>query len=494
MLGVSFYISAFTSLLVAVYPAFSYNLDIIITETLFTSCLTTAIYMLIKFMLHIEKGQKAILQFVFANVSFMCATMIRAQALPFIVIEIFFVIIYFSNCSLKERLKFIAIILGITLIFLIPLWIRNWNTFQEFWLLTQSGDGPKVWGAQPYFLDMSSTANMESSALSIANRAIDAQTYLKWRIFGFFNFMWYDFWDENLAHPNELLSMFNFIHLFIIVPTVALIPIIIRKAKKEILLIAAVPILFTLMCLPFHGLARYVFPSIPCVFVLLSVMLEWLYQKVKNGSGKVFTANGTQFEPVWFGKIDRIFRYGYITFSIVFSVILIYSVYIFAWDIKTEMSEYRLQRAYDISVSDVKDFDVIQSVQLIDQSEFWNIANVKQLSDNSFQGVWDSPPIMNVTVPEIENYDGNKNIVTKVELNVSGGHLFDSSTIYWAGDKTEVMSEDEVYGRFPRNAFQDTQTIYIDDNVSSLMIVPSVIRGSKFSIDGIEIKKYIVPD
>lgn len=67
----------------------------------------------------------------------MCATMIRAQALPFIMIEVFFIALYLSDVSWKKRMKFIGMILCVTIVFLVPLWIRNWLTFHEFWLLTQ---------------------------------------------------------------------------------------------------------------------------------------------------------------------------------------------------------------------------------------------------------------------------------------------------------------------------------------------------------------------
>ncbi len=318
-----------------------------------------------------------------------------------------------------------------------------------------------IWGAQQYFLDMTSTANVDYETLSATNAAIDTETYWKWRIFGFFNFMWYDFWDENLAHPVKALSLFNNIHLVIIVHTIAAIPVVVKKARKEILLIAAVPILFTIMCLPFQGLARYVFPSIPCVFVLFAVMLNWLLKKVKKHHYEEFSIMEQQkFEISWLGKIDTLFRFGYFLFSIVFSMVLLYSVYIFGWNIKTEMSEYRVQRAYGVSIDDIETFDKIQSIELIGKQEFWNVANVIQLGDNTFKGMWDATPIMNITIPPIDDYEGDESIITKVELVIPGGRLFDSCTIYWTGDKTKVVSEDDVYGRFPRNAFQDTQVIY----------------------------------
>lgn len=496
LFGVQYQIAVFVLFLAAAYPAFCYNHDILLTETLFTALFTAALYMFVYFLKHTNIVQNGYKHLALSTILLMCATMVRAQALPFVAVEIFFVLIYMHDCSLKTRMQYCGTIVGIALAFLLPLWIRNWVVFHEFWLLTQSGVGPQIWGAQPYFLDMSSTENVVDLAELIAkNVDISPETYWKWRLFGMFNFMWYDFWDENLVHPVEILRLFRLIHPLIVIPAVAAIPLIIRKARKEVLLIAAVPLLFTMMCLPFHGLPRYVFPSIPCVFTLLGIMLDWAKNKLKKQPTEAFAVIERQNDnPIWFKRTDCIFRYVYLCGASVFTVVLLYSVFVFGWNIKTEMSEYRVQRAYNVSVQDVDSYEVLQSVELIDDQSLWNVANASPLDANNFQGQWDATPILNITVPAIEGYQGGRDIVTKVELNLPGGYLYDGCTIYWTGETTPEISEDCVYGRFPRNSFQGVQTVYIDDNVESLMVVPCTFRGSKFSVENIKITKYVVPD
>ena len=495
LFGVQYQIAVFVLLLAAVYPAFCYNHDFILTETLFMALLTAALYLFVSFLKHANMVQNMYKHLVFSVILLMCATMVRAQALPFIAVEIFFVLIYLCDCPLYKRMQYCGVILGIALVFLLPLWIRNWVVFHEFWLLTQSGAGPQIWGAQPYFLDMSSTVNVDYAELIAKNRAISPETYWKWRLFGMFNFMWYDFWDENLVHPFEVLRLFRLIHPMIVIPTIAAIPLIIRKARKEILLIAAVPLLFTMMYLPFHGISRYVFPSIPCVFVLLGIMLDWAKKILKKQSTEPFAVIEQQNNNLlWFKRTDCIFRYVYLCGAAIFTVVLLYSVSVFGWNIKTEMSEYRVQRTYNVSVQDVDSYEVLQSVKLINDQSLWNVANVLPLDANTFQGQWDATPILNIAVPAIEGYQGGKDIVTKVELNLPGGYLYDGCTVYWTGERTPEISEDCVYGKFPRNAFQGAQTVYIDDNVESLMVVPCTFRGSKFSVENIKITKYLVPE
>lgn len=421
----------------------------------------------------------------------MAAVMVRAQALPFLAVEIFFLLIYATALPLKKRIRCCGIVIIVALAFLVPLWIRNWVDFHRFWLLTEAGVSPQIWGAQPYFLDMSSTNGVDIDSLISQNKTLSETLYWKWRVFGFFNFMWYDFWDENLVHPYKILSMFRLIHPLLIVPTIALIPVFIRKSKKEVLLIGCVPLLFTLMCLPYHGLARYVYPSIPCVLILFGVIVQKVVFKIRK---KKSDTDIQAYEQKSIAYINLILRYAYWAFSIVFSIILLYSVYIFSWSVGTEMSNYRLARTYDVSSSQVESFPVLESQELISDRSLWRVDNVEQIGDTTYQGIWEGIPILHVQVPESQASLSENSVITKVELDMPGGYLYDYCTVYWTGSHTPEISENDVYGRFPRTSLNGKQTVYIDDNVSSLMIVPCGFRGTEFSINSIRITKYQVPE
>lgn len=490
-IGISFAISSVVLMVAAVYPAFLYNLDLLLTENLFTALLTAAIYGMVRFMRRMESIRHPYFYVAGTTAVLMAAVMVRAQALPFLAVEIFFLLIYATALPLKKRIRCCGIVIIVALAFLVPLWIRNWVDFHRFWLLTEAGVSPQIWGAQPYFLDMSSTNGVDIDSLISQNKALSETLYWKWRIFGFFNFMWYDFWDENLVHPYKILSMFRLIHPLLIVPTIALIPVYIRKSKKEVLLIGCVPLLFTLMCLPYHGLARYVYPSIPCVLILFGVIVEKVVFKIRK---KKSDTDIQVYEQKSIAYINLIFRYAYWAFSIVFSIILLYSVYIFSWSVGTEMSNYRLARTYDVSSSQVESFPVLESQELISDRSLWRVDNVEQIGDTTYQGIWEGIPILHVQVPESQASSSENSVITKVELDMPGGYLYDYCTVYWTGSHTPEISEDDVYGRFPRTSLNGKQTVYIDDNVSSLMIVPCGFRGTEFSINSIRITKYQVPE
>lgn len=490
-IGISFAISSVVLMVAAVYPAFLYNLDLLLTENLFTALLTAAIYGMVRFMRRMESIRHPYFYVAGTTAVLMAAVMVRAQAPPFLAVEIFFLLIYATALPLKKRIRCCGIVIIVALAFLVPLWIRNWVDFHRFWLLTEAGVSPQIWGAQPYFLDMSSTNGVDIDSLISQNKALSETLYWKWRIFGFFNFMWYDFWDENLVHPYKILSMFRLIHPLLIVPTIALIPVYIRKSKKEVLLIGCVPLLFTLMCLPYHGLARYVYPSIPCVLILFGVIVEKVVFKIRK---KKSDTDIQVYEQKSIAYINLIFRYAYWAFSIVFSIILLYSVYIFSWNVGTEMSNYRLARTYDVSSSQVESFPVLESQELISDRSLWRVDNVEQIGDTTYQGIWEGIPILHVQVPESQASLSENSVITKVELDMPGGYLYDYCTVYWTGSHTPEISEDDVYGRFPRTSLNGKQTVYIDDNVSSLMIVPCGFRGTEFSINSIRITKYQVPE
>lgn len=480
--------SILTLALAAVYPAFCYNLDKLLTETLFTTLLTANFYYFIRIL---QADQPPTQRLICPSVLLICAVMIRPQALPFLVVECFLLLLYLKPCvPLKTRIACCGTMVGTALVFLIPLWIRNWITFHDFWLLAGDGGGPRIWGCQPYFLDMASTVGKSFAELAAQS---SSTTYLKWRLFGFFNFMWYDMWDENLVHPFRMLKAARLIHPLVVVPVVAMIPILVRKAKPAVLFLASVPILFTLMCMPFHGLPRYVFPSLPCVFVLTGVLIDKLIHRF---SKKTAVSEEPLPMPKLAGCVDRIFRICYLAFSCIFSVILLYSVFVFAGSVKTEMSNFFLNRTYGISASDVEWLPVVEEQELAEDLSLWHIDNVTPGMDGTFQGMWDATPILHVQIPKrqnIENIGENEGYITKVELDIPGGYWYDCATVYWVGDNTPEFSESYVYGRFPRNVFHSKQTVYIADNVSSLMIVPSCFRGTRFSIEGIHITKYQVP-
>jgi len=112
----------------------------------------------------------------------------------------------------------------------------------------------------------------------------------------------------------------------------------------------------------------------------------------------------------------------------------------------------------------------------------------------------DAPPILDVDVPSLSlavpTVHGagiqrdNDRIVTRVRLVFSGGFYIDNMIIYWTGKSSKEINENKVY-KFPVNIWSDAITVYIDDDVSRLMIVPFEFRWARIHMKTAVITKYV---
>ncbi|WP_127487274.1 glycosyltransferase family 39 protein [Paenibacillus ehimensis] len=461
------------------YPGFYYNVDRMLTETLFTTLLMGFVYLFLRGL------QKENHYFIGISAALLgCATHVRALAFPFVVLVLFYLIVY-ERKDIKQMMKKIGMFVGVVLLCMFPWWIRNLMTFHTFMLFSEAGENPKIWGAVPYFLDMGSVANKSLNMVLQENTAPNPLVFYKWRIFGFFQYMWGDIWDEYLVHPFNGLRPFLIIQQIIIVPCMIAIPLLIMKCRKEVIFISCIPIAFTLMNMPFHGLPRYVYPSVPFVLILFGVFLgqvKGIVRKKTENSTEKFLFNWQKLADLWLRRL-------YIPFSILFSLVLIYSVYFFAYGINGEMSEYRLSRYMGITPQILQDDKRISANKYDESNILIENARLMNKEQKIYKNDVNAPIIIRVNDKLMEG--PNKNIASEVTLNIQGGYVFDLMTVYWTGRKTPEISENNFY-KFPINPFQRSHKIYIDDDIKSLMIVPAVFRGGKFKLDSIEIQKYQV--
>jgi hypothetical protein len=163
-----------------------------------------------------------------------------------------------------------------------------------------------------------------------------------------------------------------------------------------------------------------------------------------------------------------------------------YSVYVFSQRENLEMSAYRLSRYMGVGLADVHASKLVQQ-QIIHGFDI-TAENTSRLGSVFFNDI-DGPAIVNLDVAPVSTHGAR--IVTKVTLRMSGGYLYDYSTIYWTGAHTPAISENDVY-KFPNSFFAKSRSVYIDDDVTHLMFVPYVFHGGSFVINAIEIRKYLI--
>jgi len=184
-------------------------------------------------------------------------------------------------------------------------------------------------------------------------------------------------------------------------------------------------------------------------------------------------------------KIDILFRRSYFIFSLVFSLILFFSVYSFSFSIEKEMTNFRLKKYANIDVEDIESMNknFIEKYDL--ESSNVTIENVEEINQkNKFKNIVSDPTLIRVNnIPIMENH------ISKIEIKSKGGYIYDYMTVYWKTNSDLDFSESKVY-RFPTNLFEKEQTILVEGDVSDLMIVPINFRGGTFTFNEIIISKY----
>lgn len=462
----------------SLYPGFLYNNDRMLTEHLFTFLIFSFATVFIK---ALRSGSMWLV--FLAAILIACAIHTRAQAIPFSILAIVFLMIY-GRYNVKRR-AIQAVLFVVCVVFaMIPYWFYNYETLGRVLLLPETGEGPMIWGAVPYFLDMPSTTNVPLAETISANSTPAPAIYWKWRVFGFLHQMWGDVWDENFVHAHPFLRPWLLLHHFLIIPSIAAIPLLARNSDPRIMFIAAFPVAMTYMSMPFHGLPRYAFPSIPFVMIIFAVLLGGVLDKLQSStrlpSPKVDRDNV-------FG--DRIIRLGLLTTSGLLSLTLLFSVYVFSWNIHKEMSAYRLARYMGTTPAVVRNSRPIAS--FVFDADQLPVGNALKKAEGVYEKNIDKTALINVLVPPAP-IGADRSMVTKVVLSISGGFVYDFMTVYWKSKKIMDFSEDHVYPRFPINFMEDTQVVFIDGDVTELLIVPSGFRGGRVHVKSIAVTKYAV--
>jgi len=464
-------------LLSAVYPGFLYNNDRLLTEHLFVFFMLGFVSAFIS-SLRTGSARLALL----AALVLACAVHVRAQALPFGLLAIVFFILY-GRGVLKERcwqsgVFVLGVILGMA-----PYWLHNYLQFGRILLLPETGIGPMIWGGVPYFLDMGATVNRHLTDVIAANSTPAPLTYWNWRVFGYTQQMWGDVWDERLVHAQTLLRPWLLLQHLLIIPTLVAIPFLARKAEPRVFFVAAAPLAITFMNAPFHGLPRYAYPALPFVFIIFGVLLSYLVERFSSQA----RVNALEVIKPNYAGWNRVVRTSFLFSATLLSIVVVYSTYLFAWNIHKEMSTYRLARYMGVTPSQATAEREVGSYKF--DVNALPVGNATKIGEGVYVNDVDAPPVISLSVPQATILDG-KRIVSKVVLKISGGFYYDFMTVYWKSPKVKDFSENHVYGRFPTNFLETKQVIYVDDDVTELLVVPTGFRGGEIHVNSIEVKKY----
>ena len=486
-------VAVFLGLLTFVfYPGLTFNVARLLTENIFCLIMYAGMYHLLV-SIAIDTSQATKLIHYFAGVLlFVLSIFVRPHSLPIFIIAIVCINLI-CNESNKSVTKRFILAGSILLLFMGPWWIRNYIVSGKFIFLSLSGESPKIWGAIPYFLDMQSNAGNSFKEISEMSYSANPVVYLKWRLFGFFQYMWGDIWDEYLVHKFNIFRPFLLLQYLIIVPVITLTPFIVRYSKTiPIILLSAIPILFTLMNLYYHGLPRYVWPSIPFVILIFSYIIDTIAGKINPVKINLLQTPSINWKvdskrfPLR-GIIVKTGRISFLFLSVLFSIVLLYSIYIFPWKIEKEMSEYRLGINDNVSINQVlKSWNIVQEKTIQSNEIIFNNYKYK-IKNNCYKGIMNAPMSFDINIDPTSN--NKENIITEVTINGHGGYPFDYMTIYWKNNNDNQFAENRCYN-FPVNVFEKSQNFFIDGDVTKLFIVPAKFRGGTYCLSNISFKKY----
>jgi hypothetical protein len=446
-------------LLIAVYPGFIYNTQRILTENIFSLFLVMAVY----YYLYEDGNEKK--NSLITGICIACAFFIK----PVAIIAIFLIVmaaVLNKAITLQNKILRIACYL-IPLIICIGAWeVRNYIAFGELFF-SRAGNGPIIWGLLPYFIGIFEIKDADINHIFYSVYNLNPLLFLKWKIFGQLQYMWGDIWDENITHPFALLKYLGILHYAVVIFVFMRIPKLIRAYSVRYMPIFMLPMLFSCFYFPFHGLARYVWPSIPFLFISLAVCL-----------------NKKAADYVEEYKAARFLKWCASRLAGVFAVLIVFSVLIFPSLINKEMSEYGLLYRGNISMEELQDKKVVYQKQFYFNDEAIEMLDFK-VSDTILENGSDTGII------KLNNLKSGINSVSKIDIVGKGGFLFDYSTVYWKLSANDSFNESLVY-RIPTNSFQSHRSIWIYGDVESLMIVPIVLKHGKYDYRYIEVTKYAI--
>lgn len=312
------------------------------------------------------------------------------------------------------------------------------------------------------------------SVIIAENSSVAPSVYWNWRIFGYLQYMWFDYWDENLVHPLVELKYFLPIQHLVVIPALCTLPLLIRKGTPEHLFVAAIPIIVTYLGAPFHGLPRYAAPAVPLLFVAAGCLWQVLLSPAKK--------------PIRFGRVEKILRCGGLVASVPLSLAVAYSTIFFPWRVAEEMSRYRVAKYIGESLDRLVTVPEVEPLVLGPSDMV--IQNVTHQSDGTFINDKGAAAILKIPVPQVAY--GDDRVVTRVDMRVDRSLYVDYATLYWKGLSDNDYSENKVY-RPPVNMWSKNLTVYIDGDAAELMIVPVYYRNQEFLVEEVRIQKLVAP-
>ena len=415
------------------------------------------------------------------------ASTVRGQAFLFFPLQL--ILLLSKSASKRQRIILPCIGAGIFILMYLPIWGWLYGQLGRFVLYPSAGDGPRIWGAMPYFIDMTWSGSRSLSYVQQYNSTVAPGEYYRWRSFGMIWRMWFDCWSEDLPHSWHVTHWALWLHPLFVLPTLVSLSIFARRYSREELFLAAVPLTLTVACLFYHGLPRYVSAAYPVLFVLGGKNLQFIAERGKLISARIRNRESQNYcrkKPGWK-------RMAVMAAGSIFSLVLLYSLCVFPWRVDEEQSSYRLKKYEGVKLEDVRAQEPVYT--RVFRPEEISVWNALPMGDGRYQISWDSHAIIQLSELDLIGEEDGSAVVTRVKMNVEGGNIYDFSTVYWLKKGLTAWNEDNVYS-VPRSSVSwmeaNAPEVFIDGDAEALLIVPALFYGNEIALKEIAVEKYSV--
>lgn len=282
-----------------IYVANIYVTTLILSETVFIALLMNLIYICI---FAVEKKSKRL--YAIGGIVWGISVLFKPIMLAFPIVV--FVIMVVNRYTIKQMCLYAIIPIVMLIICLMPWWVRNYITFDQFIPLTLSSGNPKLQGAyinydqNPSYIDEIDFSEAGEFGNEIMNNETESKRadivikynlehntlqFIYWMTIGKtienfkVPFVWYDLYNINFG-VNVVIHLcllaLGIIGMCIVVFNKRFV-----KCKLKYVLIALV-VFFNVVHLPYYCFARYVYPIMPIVIGFATISIVYIVDGLKR--------------------------------------------------------------------------------------------------------------------------------------------------------------------------------------------------------------------
>jgi 4-amino-4-deoxy-L-arabinose transferase-like glycosyltransferase len=287
-----FFLPRWASLIAALlwlfYPPSNWAADQLLTETVYVFFLILFVW---TFLFALERKQ--IWRFALAGVALALATLVRPTVFPLVVAPLLFLLQRQNWPAVRTHLIHWLTYLGAFVVCMLPWWIRNGVVLHRLILTDDDMANPLLFGSDPNFAhdtSLDSGLDRQQQEHLAVHRIIEGFShhpfqYAKWytvdKLRLLFGSPWYlDKLSKHATFPQKLTFVFAHFHLaWVILGAIGLL---LGAWRPMLRWISALALFLIVAQLPFIPINRYMFPTMPLMFIGVAALTYLVVVRIKE--------------------------------------------------------------------------------------------------------------------------------------------------------------------------------------------------------------------